>query len=136
MEEQTKNLSDDKVLKLSEAKRQKLLKKTRLFIIMRLIIDFLLLIMALISLIFIFNNNFYLRKLKSDTSSQDLQNYYNLVNDSDISETFYPTKSDNFPDFATLSGFESEKRIANSFILYVKKPEKFKNLGLIDPPSG
>ncbi|EMR14690.1 MULTISPECIES: AAA family ATPase [Candidatus Phytoplasma] len=136
MEEQTKNLSDDKVLKLSEAKRQKLLKKTRLFIIMRLIIDFLLLIMALISLIFIFNNNFYLRKLKSDTSSQDLQNYYNLVNDSDISETFYPTNSDNFPDFATLSGFESEKRIANSFILYVKKPEKFKNLGLIDPPSG
>ncbi|XVJ44906.1 AAA family ATPase [Candidatus Phytoplasma australasiaticum] len=72
----------------------------------------------------------------AETSSQDLQNYYNLVNDSDISETFYPTNSDNFPDFATLSGFESEKRIANSFILYVKKPEKFKNLGLIDPPSG
>nr|QOX89269.1 AAA family ATPase ['Parthenium hysterophorus' phyllody phytoplasma] len=135
MEEQTRNLSDDKVLKLSEAKRQKLLKNK---IIYNNTINyrFLLLIMALISLIFIFNNNFYLRKLKSDTSSQDLQNYYNLVNDSDISETFYPTNSDNFPDFATLSGFESEKVIANSFILYVKKPEKFKNLGLIDPPSG
>ncbi|MDV3190196.1 MAG: hypothetical protein Q8843_02330, partial [Candidatus Phytoplasma australasiaticum] len=61
------------------------------------------------SLIFIFNNNFYLRKLKSDTSSQDLQNYYNLVNDSDISETFYQTNSDNFHDFSTLSGLESEK---------------------------
>ncbi|MDV3182310.1 MAG: hypothetical protein Q8869_00320 [Candidatus Phytoplasma australasiaticum] len=84
MEEQTRNVSDDKVLKLSEAKRQKLLKKTRLFIIIRFFIDFLLLIMALIYLIFIFNNNFYLRKLKSDTSSQDLQNYYNLVNDSDL----------------------------------------------------
>ncbi|MDO8030150.1 ATP-binding protein ['Planchonia careya' phytoplasma] len=137
MEEQTRNLSDDKVLKLSEAKKQKLLKKTRLFIIiMRLIIDFLLLVMAFISLMFIFNNNFRLKKLKSDTSSQDLQSYYNLMNDSDISETFYPTNSDNFPDFSNLSGFEEEKKIANSFILYVKKPEKFKNFGQIDPPSG
>ncbi|MDV3157327.1 MAG: ATP-binding protein [Candidatus Phytoplasma australasiaticum] len=136
MEEQTRDLSRDKVLKLSEIKKQKILKKTRLFIIIRLIIDFLILVLIFLSLIFILNNNSHLRNLKSDKSLQDAQNSYNLVNDSDISETFYPTNSDNFPNFSTLSGFENEKKIANDFILYIKKPEKFKNIGQIEPPSG
>ncbi|MDO8030825.1 MAG: ATP-binding protein [Pigeon pea little leaf phytoplasma] len=112
-------------------------KKTALFfIIFRLIMDVLLLLCILWSLMLNFKNNKDLMNLKSDVYRKNESNLFNLTNSFDISESFYPTNSDNFLDFETLSGFEEEKTIANSFILYIKKPEKFQNIGQVEPPSG
>ncbi|MDO8057395.1 AAA family ATPase [Candidatus Phytoplasma gossypii] len=111
-------------------------KKKTLLIIFRLIMNLLLLLLIFGSLILNFKNNKDLMNLKSDLSRKNEANFLNLTNSFDEKESFYPTNSDNFLDFSTLSGFKEEKKIANSFILYIKKPEKFKDIGHIEPPLG
>ncbi|MDO8059385.1 ATP-binding protein ['Crotalaria aegyptiaca' phytoplasma] len=111
-------------------------KKKILLIIFRLIMNLLLLLCIFWSLILNFKNNKDLMNLKSDISHKNEANFLNLTNSFDEKESFYPTNSDNFLDFATLSGFKEEKKIANFFILYIKEPEKFENIGHIEPPLG